>query len=53
MLAVMAIGEIEDPRNTKQYQKFLMMATYMGPFIPQLSQQTVPLKKLLKKIQIS
>lgn len=53
MLAVKAIGEIEDPRNAKQYQKFLVIATYMAPFIPQLSQQTVPLKKLLKKMQTS
>ncbi|XP_048257540.1 uncharacterized protein K02A2.6-like [Haliotis rufescens] len=46
---VKAIREIGYPSDAKQLQEFLGIATYMGPFIPHLSQITAPLRELIKK----
>lgn len=46
---ITAIKVIEAPQNSQQLQKFLGMATYMGPFIPNLSTHTSVLRELLKK----
>ena len=37
------------PVNSTELQEFLGIATYMSPFLPKLSQQTAPLRDLLKK----
>ena len=37
------------PQNVSQLQEFLGIATYMSPFIPNLSQQTATLRDLVKK----
>ena len=38
-----------DPGRAAQLQEFLGIATYMSPFIPNLSQQTATLRDLVKK----
>ena len=37
------------PKNKTELQRFLGMVTYLGKFIPKLSQETAPLRELLKK----
>ena len=46
---VTAMSAIEPPRNKKELQEFLGIATYMSPFVPNLSALTEPLRNLLKK----
>ena len=43
------IHSIPSPNNKQQLQEFLGIATYMGPFIPNLSHHTAPLREILKK----
>ena len=43
------IQRMKEPQNVAQLQKFLGIATYMSPFIPNLSQQTATLRDLVKK----
>ena len=43
------IEQMRRPVNSTELQEFLGVATYMSPFIPKLSQQTAPLRDLLKK----
>ena len=43
------IEQIPAPSDAKQLMEFLGIATYMSPFIPHLSQNTAPLRDLLKK----
>ena len=43
------IQNIPVPENTTSLQEFLGIATYMAPFIPNLSEHTAPLRDLLKK----
>jgi hypothetical protein len=44
-----AINAINAPQSPKELQEFLGIATYMAPFIPQLSTLTATLRELLKK----
>ena len=37
------------PKDRRELQTFLGLATYMGPFIPSLSSITAPLREILKK----
>ena len=46
---IAAIEAIEAPSSKKQLQEFLGIATYMSPFIPNLSALTEPLRSLLRK----
>ena len=46
---VEAITEYPMPENKTELQRFLGMITYLGKFIPKLSQETAPLRELLKK----
>ena len=43
------IQRMKKPQNVAQLQEFLGIATYMSPFIPNLSQQTATLRDLVKK----
>ena len=43
------IQRMKEPQNVTQLQEFLGIATYMSPFIPNLSQQTATLRDLVKK----
>ena len=43
------IKEMKTPQNATQLQEYLGIATYMSPFIAKLSQQTTPLRDLVKK----
>ena len=43
------IEQMGRPANSTELQEFLGIATYMSPFLPKLSQQTAPLRDLLKK----
>ena len=43
------IEQMRRPANSTELQEFLGIATYMSPFLPNLSQQTAPLRDLLKK----
>ena len=43
------IEQMRRPVNSTELQEFLGIATYMSPFLPKLSQQTAPLRDLLKK----
>ena len=45
---VEAIKAIQEPQNTQELQTFLGIATYMTPFIPNLSAMSDPLRNLLK-----
>ena len=44
-----AILNMPDPTNVKELQRFLGMITYLGKFIPRLSDETAPLRTLLEK----
>ena len=44
-----AIIEMPNPSNVKELQRFLGMINYLGKFIPNLSDETAPLRKLLEK----
>ena len=44
---VKAITNISTPKNKTELQRFLGMITYLGKFLPNLSQKTYPLRKLL------
>lgn len=44
-----AIQELREPSNMKELQLLLGMVTYLGKFIPNLSDITKPLRKLLHK----
>ena len=46
---VSAIIDMLAPTNVKELQRFLGMITYLGKFIPNLSKETAPLRKLLEK----
>ena len=43
-----AIQEMANPKSRSDIRRFLGMATYLGKFIPRLSQITDPLRKLMK-----
>ena len=43
------IQRMKAPQNVAQVQEFMGIATYMSPFIPNLSQQTAILRDLVKK----
>ena len=43
------IEQMGRPANSTELQEFLGIATYMSPFLLKLSQQTAPLRDLLKK----
>ena len=43
------IQRIKAPQNVAQVQEFLGIATYMSPFIPNVSQQITTLRDLVKK----
>ena len=44
-----AICDMPEPSNKKELQRFLGMITYLGKFIPNLSNETAPLRLLLEK----
>lgn len=44
-----AITKMPIPTNTAELQRFLGMVNYLGKFIPRLSDETAPLRALLKK----
>jgi len=44
-----AIRAIQEPQDAQELQTFLSIATYMAPFIPNLSAMSEPLRNLLKK----
>ena len=44
-----AIVNLESPANVAQLQSFLGMLTYLAPFLPNLSEHTTELRKLLRK----
>ena len=44
-----AIRDMKSPTNKTQLQEFLGIATYMSPFVPNLSTHAAPLRDLLKK----
>ena len=44
-----AIVNLESPANVAQLQSFLGMLTYLAPFVPNLSEHTTELRKLLRK----
>ena len=44
-----AILNMPEPNNVKELQRFLGMITYLGKFIPKLSDETAPLRTLLEK----
>ena len=46
---IKAIQDIKPPTNKTQFQEFLGIATYMSPFVPNLSTHTAPLRYLIKK----
>lgn len=46
---VKAIGAIQEPQDAQELQTFLGIATYIAPFIPNLSATSEPLRNLLKK----
>ena len=46
---VKAITEYPMPKNKTELQGLFGMVTYLGKFIPKLSQETAPLRELLKK----
>ena len=45
---IQAIKDIEVPKNKKELQQFLGLITYVGRFIPDLSDKTYPLRQLIK-----
>lgn len=46
---VKAIKQLRKPTNVKELQRLLGMVTYLGKFIPNLSELTEPLRSLLHK----
>lgn len=46
---VMEITQLPVPQCKQELQSFLGMIQYLAPFIPNLSEQTAPLRSLLKK----
>lgn len=46
---ISAILDMSSPKNTKELERFLGMATYVSKFIPNFSQISNPLRLLLKK----
>ena len=46
---VTALKQMAPPTSSKELQAFLGLATYMAPFIPNLSHHTASLRQLLKK----
>ena len=42
---------MERPKDCKEMLSFLGLVTYLGPFIPNLSDMTSPLRELIKKNQ--
>lgn len=45
---ILAIKSLKNPTNKKTLQKFLGVVNYMRNFIPNLSEETAPLRELLK-----
>ena len=48
-----AITRMETPKDKKELQRFLGMATYLSKFIPNMSQRAAQLRSLLQKTSIS
>lgn len=46
---IAAIEELTRPKNKKDLQTFLGVINFMGPFVPNLSEKTGPLRELLQK----
>lgn len=46
---VEAIKKLKEPQNKTELQRFLGMVTYLQKFIPNMSELTQPLRKLLEK----
>ncbi|KAL9967831.1 hypothetical protein ACROYT_G026128 [Oculina patagonica] len=46
---VSALKQMSSPTSRQELQTFLGLANYMGPFIPNLSSLTAPLRELLKE----
>ena len=46
---VSVLKQMTKPKDRRELQTFLGLATYMGPFIPNLSSITAPLQEILKK----
>ncbi|CAB3995792.1 Hypothetical predicted protein [Paramuricea clavata] len=46
---VSALKQMTKPRDRRELQSFLGLATYMGPFIPNLNSITALLREILKK----
>ena len=46
---VEAITKMPIPTNKIEFQRFMGMVNYLGKFIPRLSDETAPLRELLKK----
>ena len=46
---IASILEMPNPTNVKELQRFLGMITYLGKFIPNLLDETTPLRTLLEK----
>ncbi|KAL0867464.1 hypothetical protein ABMA27_008251 [Loxostege sticticalis] len=44
-----AITNMPSPKDKKDVERFLGLVTYVGAFIPNLSDRTLPLRELLKK----
>ena len=48
-IGLIAVHPLPTSANITEFQEFLGMVTYLGPFIPGLSTLTAPLHELLKK----
>lgn len=46
---IIAIQNLPTPTNTKEVERFLGLVTYVGRFVPNLSEKTFMLRELLKK----
>src|SRR5436190_20045357 len=46
---LLAIKNMQTPTNKKDVERFLGLITYVGKFIPKLSERTAALRVLLKK----
>ena len=46
---VKAVVEMADPSNKEELQRVLGVATYLAKFIPNMSQETAPMRQLLEK----
>ena len=46
---IKAMQDIKPPTNKTQLQELLGIATYMSPFVPNLSTHIAPLRELIKK----